>query len=76
MRSDLFNLTILAVFIGVSCQASQSRESTSFFRQEPLPQIKIAVIDPEIPEADDHDATEDPDSLPPGFGVSQDQSRP
>jgi hypothetical protein len=76
MRSDLFSLTILAVFIGVSCQARLPWESASFFRQEPLPQIKIAVIDPEIPEAEDHDATEDPDSLPPGFGVNQDQSRP
>ena len=66
MRSKLFGLTIFAVFIGVPCHTGQAWGSASvFFRHEPLPQVQIAVMDPEIPEADDHDMAEDPDSLPP-----------
>ena len=66
MKSGLFGLTILAVFIGVPCHTGQAWGSASvFFRHEPLPQVQIAVMDPEIPETDEHDATEDPDSLPP-----------
>lgn len=48
------------------CHSDQSREVASIsFPENHRPDLRIGVISPEIPEADDHDMAEDPDSLPP-----------
>lgn len=66
MRNGLFSLTIFAAFIGGPCQASQTGEPTSiFFREKIRPAPVSAILYPELPEPEDQDLEEDPDSLPP-----------
>ena len=66
MKSGLFSLTILAVFIGVPCQAGHSWEVDSIsFPENHRPALRIGVISPELPEPEYEEMEEDPDSLPP-----------
>jgi len=66
MRNALFGLTIFAVFMGGPCQAGQTGHPSFHFTQnESWASMVITIISPELPEPEDQDLEEDPDSLPP-----------
>jgi len=68
MRNALFGLTIFAVFMGGPCQAGQTGHPFFHFTQnESWASPVIAIISPELPEPEDQDLEEEPDSLPPVF---------
>jgi len=66
MRNALFGLTIFAVFMGGPCQAGQTGLPSFYVTQnESWASMVITIISPELPEPEDQDLEEDPDSLPP-----------
>jgi len=56
----------LAAFLCGACQAGQAWEPTSIsFWEKIRPAPVSAILYPELPEPEDQDLEEDPDSLPP-----------
>jgi hypothetical protein len=61
-------LAVLSVFVVGPCEASHPRKLTSKNSLgRKVPDQKIAVVQPEIPEPDDQNEWQDPDALPPTF---------
>lgn len=57
---------LLAALLCGACQAGQAWEPTSISFPKIVRAVPvIAIVSPELPEPDDQDLQEDPDSLPP-----------